>query len=123
MRNASRVLILSGTVHGTHSGLRIGQCPPQVRRPVRENGRSARGGTRSLREVGRDGGPFEPRTGFPTPVRISATWLVDATEPRIATNGYDACIVCASIHQGKQQSAVMHFVRDTLAFLDAVPLS
>jgi len=47
--------------------------------------------------------------------------VVDATEPRIATPGYHACIVCASIHQGKHQSAVMHFVRDNLAFLDAVP--
>lgn len=47
--------------------------------------------------------------------------VVDATEPRIATDGYDACIVCASIHQGKHQSAVMHFVRDNLAFLDAIP--
>ena len=45
----------------------------------------------------------------------------DATEAHVATDGYDACIVCASIHQGRHQAAVAHFVRANLSFLDGVP--
>ena len=48
---------------------------------------------------------------------------VDSTtiEAPVAAGGYDAVIVGASLHQGKYQAALAHFVRDNLALLGRVP--
>lgn len=47
--------------------------------------------------------------------------VVDATESDVSTRGFDACVVCGSLHLGKHQASVTHFVRNHIAFLDAVP--
>jgi menaquinone-dependent protoporphyrinogen oxidase len=51
------------------------------------------------------------------------TQLVDASDTAAASDprDFDALIIAASVHAGRYQSAVIHFVRDRLATINARP--
>jgi menaquinone-dependent protoporphyrinogen oxidase len=50
--------------------------------------------------------------------------LIDSAAPeagRGMETGYDAAILAASVHEGKHQSAMTHFVKDNMSWLNQLP--